>query len=24
VLHIEAAGQGETLHTMDRKIAVVR
>jgi hypothetical protein len=24
VLHIEAAGQGETLHTMSRKIAVVR
>jgi hypothetical protein len=24
VLHIEAAGQGETLHTMTRKIAVVR
>jgi len=24
VLHIEAAGQGETLHTMNRKIAVVR
>jgi flagellar hook assembly protein FlgD len=24
VLHIEAAGQGETLHSMSRKIAVVR
>ena len=24
VLHLEAAGQGETLHTMSRKIAVVR